>query len=164
MTTLRTRLLLAIAALMSGILVGGIFDRAVVGRHAWSALGPNAWAAFSLRADLGWGLIAYPVEAIGAALLIIAATVSFHRDGAKPRAAGAALLMAVASSVTGLLLTLKVAPIMLALDEPRSITAAVAFEEFYLWGIYIRGGADLFAFGCEIWAFTTLSMSAAKAD
>jgi len=165
MTTLRTRLLLAMATLLSGILVGGIFDRALVGKRAWDALGPRAWVEFSLHADLGWGLIAYPVEAIGAALFLIAATVSFQREGAKPRAARVALLLAVASSVTGLLLTLKAAPIMLALGkETPSIAPAVAFEEFHLWGIYIRGAADLLAFVFEISAFTALSRSAAKTD
>jgi hypothetical protein len=159
--TLRTRLLLAAGTLMSGILVGGILDRALVGRHAWIELGPQAWAGFSLHADLGWGLIAYPVEAIGAALFVIAAAVSFERDGAKHPTVRTALLLAVASSMIGLLLTLKAAPVMLALGEqPRAITPAVAFEAFYLWGIFIRGTADLLTFIFGIWALTALSAGA----
>jgi hypothetical protein len=62
---LRTRLLLAAAVFMSGILAGTVVDRGLVGGPAWHALGAEARAQFSRRVDLGTGLIAYPVEAIG---------------------------------------------------------------------------------------------------
>ena len=78
----RTRLLLLRATLVSGILAGGVVDRVVVGGPAWHELGAEAWAAYSRHADLGNGLVAYPVQAIGGALLIISAAVSnyFDRD------------------------------------------------------------------------------------
>jgi hypothetical protein len=156
MVTARTRWLLASATFLSGLLTGGIVDRALVAAPAWSALGPAAWAQFSLRADLGRGLVAYPVEAIGAALLVIAATVSFQIERPVRRSIGAPLYLAVAFSMTGLLITLKAAPIMLSLRTEPSVSAAVAFTEFNLWGLVLRGMADLLAFVCEIWALATL--------
>lgn len=80
MPSARTRLLLAAATLVSGILAGGVVDRVIVGGPAWHELGAGAWAAYSRYADLGNGLVAYPVEAIGGALLIIAGAVSDYFD------------------------------------------------------------------------------------
>jgi hypothetical protein len=80
MPSARTRLLLAAATFVSGILAGGVVDRVVVGGPAWHELGAEAWAAYSRHADLGNGLVAYPVEAIGGALLIVSAAVSNYFD------------------------------------------------------------------------------------
>ena len=117
----RTRLLLVAATVVSGILAGGVFDRAVVGGPAWHELGAEAWVQFSRRADLGTGLVAYPVEGIGATLLIIAATLSNYLDRNALRRAVLPLYLAVAFSVVGLLLTVKAAPIMLALATPQPV-------------------------------------------
>jgi hypothetical protein len=78
MSSVRSPVLLAAAVLVSGILAGGVVARVVVGGPAWHELGADAWAAYSRHADLGNGLVACPIEAIGGALLIIAAAdVSF---------------------------------------------------------------------------------------
>jgi hypothetical protein len=107
MAHVRTRLLLAAATLVTGILAGGIIDRVIVGGPAWHELGAAAWVRYSRSADLGMGLIAYPVEGIGATLLIIGATVSnWWDDNARQRTAYP-LYLAVAFSLLGLLLTLK---------------------------------------------------------
>ena len=45
MPSARTRLLLAAATLVCGILAGGVVDRVVVGGPAWHELGSEAWAA-----------------------------------------------------------------------------------------------------------------------
>ena len=59
---------------------GGAADRAIDRGPAWHALGAPAWAQYSRLADLGPGLVAYPIEGIGSALLIIAAAISSHFD------------------------------------------------------------------------------------
>jgi len=82
----RTRVLLAAATFLSGILAGGAVDRAIVGGPAWHALGASVWAQYSRLADLGSGLVAYPIEGIGSALLIIATAISSHFDRAAARA------------------------------------------------------------------------------
>jgi hypothetical protein len=66
----RTRVLLVAATLISGVLAGGIVDRAIVGGPAWHELGADAWMQYSRLADLGSGLIAYPVEGVGSTLLM----------------------------------------------------------------------------------------------
>ena len=60
----RTRLLLAAATLVSSLWAGCVVDRVVVGGPAWHQLGAEAWAAYGRQADLGNGLVAYPMEAI----------------------------------------------------------------------------------------------------
>jgi hypothetical protein len=45
-------------------------------------LGAEAWAACSRHADLENGFVAYPLEALGGALLIISAAVSKYLDPA----------------------------------------------------------------------------------
>jgi hypothetical protein len=152
----RTRLLLSTATLASGLLTGGIVDRALVGIPAWRVMGPDTWAQFSRHADLGRGLIAYPVEAVGATLLIIAASVSIHRDRPVRHRIALPLHLAVAFSLAGLLITLKAAPIMLSLGSDSSVSSALAFSEFNYWGLLVRGAVDLLAFVCEIWALAAL--------
>jgi hypothetical protein len=100
---------------LSGVLAGTVVDRALVGGPAWHALGAEAWAQFSRQADLGTGLIACPVEAIGTTLLLIAAAVSRRFDGDDRAGAALPLVAAIVLSLLGLLLTMKAAPIMLSL-------------------------------------------------
>jgi hypothetical protein len=141
-------------------LAGGIVDRVIVGGPAWHELGADAWVQYSRRADLGSGLVVYPVEGIGAALLIIAATLSNYFDRDSPRRAARAMYFAVAFSVIGLLLTVKAAPIMLALGKGQPTAARPdAFEEFFLWGLYVRGSVDALAFLGSVWALCLLTAS-----
>lgn len=157
MATMRTRLLLAGATLLSGILAGGVIDRVIVGGPAWRELGAEAWVHYSQHADLGNGLLAYPVEAIGGAVLIGAATVSSYFDGAASRTVTISLYCATVLSALGLLLTAKAAPIMLGLASPAPAAAMQhAFDEFFLWGLYFRGTADTLAFIAAIWALAHL--------
>jgi hypothetical protein len=156
MISTRTRLLLVSATLVSGVLTGGMVDRALIGTPAWRALGVNAWVQYSLHADLGSGLIAYPLEGIGATILIAAATASFHFDRPPPGRVRMLLYLATTFSLGGLLLTLKAAPIMLTLESPASISLPRAFAEFHFWGLFLRGTADLLAFVFELCALTAL--------
>lgn len=161
----RTRYLLAAATVMAGILAGTVFDRALVGGPAWHALGAGAWAEFSRRADLGTGLIAYPIEAIGATLLLIAALVSSSFDRSGGRRPPPSLVAAVALSLLGLLVTMKAAPIMLSLRTVKAPAALVrAFDDFFLWGIYLRGAVDLLAFIAAVWALSAIGSTSAHQD
>jgi len=156
MASARTRVLLAAATFLSGILAGGAADRVIVGGPAWQALGAPAWAQYSRFADLGSGLVAYPIEGIGSALLIIAAAASSHFDRAATRAVSLALYIAVALAVIGLLLTVKAAPIMLGLASQSGAAVERSFNEFYFWGLYLRGFVDVLAFAALVWALSNL--------
>jgi hypothetical protein len=155
---MRTRLLLAAATVLSGVLAGTVVDRALVGGPAWHALGAEPWAQFSRQADLGAGLIAYPVEAIGTTLLLIAAAVSRRFDGAERTGAALPLVAAIAFSLLGLLLTMKAAPIMLSLGAAQQAGALQhAFDDFFFWGLYLRGVAYVLAFVASVWALAGYS-------
>jgi hypothetical protein len=165
MASMRTLILLAAATFLSGILAGGAVDRVIVGGPAWHELGAQAWAQYSRLADLGSGLVAYPIEGIGSTLLIAAATLSNHFDRAAPRAATFSLSIALALSVGGLLLTVKAAPIMLGLASSQSSRAIEgAFDQFFFWGLYLRGLVDTLAFAALIWAFSNVNRAEEGAE
>ncbi len=72
-----TRDLVITATLLGGILAGVNVDRTIVQMPAWRHVETRAWTR---KADLGNGLIFYPLVAIGGAILTVAAAVSFHFD------------------------------------------------------------------------------------
>jgi hypothetical protein len=154
---MRTQLLLAAATFLTGILAGGVVDRVVVGGPAWQQLGPQAWAEFSRLADLGAGLFAYPIEGIGATLFTLAATVSHYLEECRTGSTMIALYCASGFSVAGLLLTTRAAPVMLSLPSVQTEEAIRhAFNEFFLWGLYLRGTTDVLSFVALIWALLSL--------
>jgi hypothetical protein len=153
----RTRLLLLAATFMGGILAGTAVDRVIVGGPAWHELGAAAWAQYSRRADLGTGLVAYPIEGIGATLLTIAAAASNYLDGNRRRRSVLPLYCAATFLIAGLLFTVKAAPIMLSLATPQTAAATQrAFDEFFVWGLYLRGTVDTLAFVALVWALANL--------
>jgi hypothetical protein len=138
-------------------LAGGVIDRVIVGGPAWRNLGTQAWVQYSLHAGLEPRLLAYPFEAIGSALLIMAAIISIFLDGAGWQRVTLPLYVAAFFAVTGLLLTVKAAPIMLGLAEPQPARSfQQAFDEFFLWGLYLRGAADALAFIALIWGLASM--------
>jgi hypothetical protein len=152
-----TRFLLVAATVLSGLLAGGNVDRAFVAMPAWEQVGVPAWAEFSRHADLGNGLVLYPLEAIGAFLLLLAAAVSLHVGRAATARIALPLFGAVMLAAVGLLGTLKAAPIMLSvghLSDPALLRQA--FEGFRFWGD-IRGVAQVLAFFAAVWALAALS-------
>lgn len=157
MSFTRTQLLVVAATLQSGVLAGGIIDRVIVGGPAWHELGAQAWAQFSRQADLGTGLVAYPVEGIGATLLILAAALSNYFDSNGRRGVSLPLYFAAAFSIASLILTAKAAPVMLSLASPQNAAAVErAFNEFFVWGLYLRGFVDTLAFIALVWALSNL--------
>ena len=156
------RLLLIGATLLSGLLAGATLDRLVVQMPAWRRVGSRPWAAYSRHADLGNGLLLYPVEAIGGAIFSIAAAIACHRDAAVPRSAEAALWVAVAAALGGLLATTQAAPRMLGLrklgDDPVALQRA--FEGFDRWGA-VRGALQMLVFLSNLWAVAGILRSRA---
>jgi hypothetical protein len=135
MASVTTRTFLIFATLVSGLLAGGNVDRAFVAMPAWQQVGAITWAEFSRHADLGNGLILYPIEAIGGALLTIAAAMIVHFDGNAPRAAAVLIYAAALFAVGGLILTAKAAPTMLGIRGVSDLVVLQrAFEEFWYWG------------------------------
>ena len=149
------------ATVLSGVLAAGIIDRVIVGGPAWRELGAAAWAQYSRHADLGTGLVAYPLEGIGATLLILAAALSSYLDRNNGRQVALPLYLAAAFSIAGLLLTAKAAPMMLGLrSQQDGASIERAFNEFFVWGLYVRGAVDTLAFVALVWALSNLNRRA----
>jgi hypothetical protein len=147
-----TRLLLIAAAFVSGLLAGGNIDRTFVAMPAWQQVGASSWAEFSRHADLGNGLLLYPIEAFGGALLTLGAAASYYFDRIARPSFAIPLCAAIVFSLGGLLLTIEAAPIMLGINnvnDPAALQAA--FEGFRFWG-NIRGASQVLAFAALMWA------------
>jgi hypothetical protein len=145
---------LIIGSVVIGAFGGAIVDRAVVATPAWRQLGPAAWAAYSAHADLGNGLIVYPIYGIGLAMLTIAAAISYRLDVGAPRPAGPPIYLAALSAIGVIATTIKAAPIMLGVPDLDTDTIALqnAFDQFTFWGVYIRGALGTLALLASIWA------------
>lgn len=156
MISARTPAPLVAATVLSGLLAGGNLDRAAVAMPAWDQVGAPAWAEFSRHADQGNGLVLYPLEAIGAFLLIALTAVSFHLDRAAKAPGLLPLCGALVFAAAGLLCTLKAAPIMLSVDhlsDPASLRQA--FDGFRFRGD-IRGAVQVLAFLATVWALAVV--------
>jgi hypothetical protein len=145
---------LIVGTVVIGAFGGAIVDRAVIATPAWRQLGSATWAAYSRHADLGNGLIVYPIYGIGLAVFAIAAAISYRLDRGAPRQAGPAVYLAAVCAIGVIATTIKAAPIMLGVGERDTDAVALqnAFEQFTLWGIYIRGAFGILALLASIWA------------
>ena len=148
------------ATAVSGLLAGTNIDRLIVQMPAWEQVGVLAWATYSREADLGNGLILYPLEAIGSALLTASAAVAFYSDRTAPRSAAIPIYAAVVLVLGGLLATTQAAPNMLNLREIGNDPAALqrAFDGFNWWGT-VRAVFQVLAFGANLWALVSVLRS-----
>jgi hypothetical protein len=145
------------ASLVDGVLVGGGIDRALVAMPAWHRVGPIAWANFSRHADLGNGLILYPLEAFGGMILSVAAAVIFRRDGTAPQAAQMPIYAAALFTIGGLVLTVKAAPIMLGVKNVGDDLGVLqrAFDDFEFWGT-LRLASQTLGYLANMWSLVAI--------
>jgi hypothetical protein len=149
---------LIIGSIVVGAFGGAITDRAVVATPAWEQLGPEAWADFSRYADLGNGRIVYSIYGIGLAVLAVAAAISHRFDRGAPRRAGLPIYLAALGALGVIATTIKAAPIMLGVpDQTDAVALQNAFDQFTLWGIYIRGALGALALLASVWALAVYS-------
>jgi hypothetical protein len=71
-----TLILILAATVVTGLLAGASLDKSIVQLPARRRMGVVEFAAFSRAADLGNGLILYPILGIGAALFTILAALA----------------------------------------------------------------------------------------
>jgi hypothetical protein len=95
--------LIVAATVFAGLLAGANVDRVVVQMLAWRKVGTRSWAEYSRHADLGNGLILYPLEAIGGAILAVAVAIVFHFDAVVPRSAATPIYLAAVCVLGGYL-------------------------------------------------------------
>src|SRR5215471_2167561 len=158
MSSRRTLSLVLLATIFNAPLFGSL-NRAIVDFAAWRKVGVVAWADFSRRADLGPGLVLYPLEAIGGGVFTLAAMLSYHVDGKSPRSACVPLHIAALGALGGLLLTRQAAPEMLSLRQiPADDTASLqrAFDAFTFWS-YLRLLTQAGAWLANLWSIVSIS-------
>jgi hypothetical protein len=97
------------------------------------------------------------LEALGGALLTIAAAVAFFFDPLAPRSASSPIYLAAGLVLSGLLATILAAPKMLSLkrigEDPIALQRA--FQGFEFWG-GIRAVFQILAFGANLWALVAM--------
>jgi hypothetical protein len=159
----RTSALTLAATVFNAFLGGGGLDRVAIQMPAWRQVGIVPWAEFSRHADLGNGLILYPVAAIGGTLLSIAAVISFHWDREQQNTAKWFLYAGACLTLLGLLWTTQAAPLMLSLrhvgNDPPSLEHA--FTGFDWWG-RVRAVTQMAAFLANLGSVALLGVRTEK--
>jgi hypothetical protein len=140
------------ATALNGLLAGISFDGALVKLPARRRIGAVAYAIFARGNDLGNGLWVYPATAIGAALLILVATiVAFVAH------ASAALLVplsiATLASIGHFVATSRAAPVMLRVGKTPDDEALLAplLDRFARWHA-VRATLQVLTFFVMLWA------------
>ncbi len=147
-----------VAAFFHGMLASGL-NRTLVDMPAWQRVGAPAWAEFSCRADMGTaGLILYPLEGIGGAVLSILAAIVFHRRRrSMPREATIPIDAAALLSLGGMLATTQAAPALLGTrhhSDPAALRQAL--NGFAFWG-GVRAVFQSLAFCANLWSLVAVS-------
>jgi len=162
LTPSRTRGLILVcvfvAAVFNGMLASGI-NRTLVDMPAWRRVGAPAWAQFSRWADLGpYGLVMYPLEGIGGAVLSVVAAILFARSRRSRTRSGALPIYAAALlALFGMLATTQAAPTLLKTRHTSDPVALQhALNRFTLWG-GVRAVFQSLAFGANLWSLVAVS-------
>jgi len=153
------------ASIFSGFLAGGDADRYIVEVPAWRHISILNWLEYSRHADLGSGLIFYPVEAIGSFILLLASLIICVVHKNVCRYSAFIVYIATLFATAGLILTFFAAPIMLSLRTIKNDPVLVqhAFDRFHLFGVF-RAIAQVLSFiGC-IWALGNLFINSSTSN
>jgi hypothetical protein len=147
-----TLILILAATVVTGLLAGASLDKSIVQLPARRRMGIVEFAAFSRAADLGNGLIVYPILGLGAAVFTISAALAAFLQKT-PLAHSWPLyisaLLAVFHSVT----TSRAAPNMLSLRQPINDEATLTemLNRFAKWH-NLRAALQLLNFMALVWA------------
>lgn len=147
-----------IAAVFNGMLASGI-NRTLVDMPAWQRVGAPAWVEFSRWADMGpYGLVMYPLEGIGGALLSVVAAILFARSHRSRTRSGALPISAAALlALGGMLATTQAAPTLLRTRHTSDpVALQQALNRFAFWG-GVRAVFQSLAFGANLWSLVAVS-------
>jgi len=148
---------LAMATLTSGLLAGISLDKSLVQLPARQQMGLDAFATFSRAADLGRGLIWYPLLGLGAPVLILMALLLHILQGFR----GAGSVPLVLASVLGLahvVTTSRAAPMLLHLRHgtPTEATLHSLYQRFTTWHT-VRCVLQVATFAVLLWAWLLMA-------
>lgn len=139
------------------LLPEGNIYRYVIEVPAWRNLNVIDWAEYSRHADLGNGMFLFPIEAIGSAIPLIAASIIIASRKSVFKSMKWPVYTATIFALAGLALTFYAAPIMLAVHKigHDPLLLQQAFEQFHFWGQW-RAVAQIASFCACIWAMGKL--------
>src|SRR5215471_13916720 len=147
-----------LAAVFNGMLASCI-NRTLVDMPAWQRVGAPAWAEFSRWADMGpFGLVMYPLEGIGGAVLsVVAAIIFFLSRRSRTRSGALPIYAAALLALGGMLATTQAAPTLLGtrhMSDPAALQQAL--NRFAFWG-GVRAVFQSLAFGANLWSLVAVS-------
>lgn len=144
--------LVIIATALDGLLAGASLDQSIKQLPARRRMGVIAFSAYSRAADLGTGLIWYPVLGIGGALLTVAAALVALAQ-ALPLSVALPLYLAAVASLAHSLATSRAAPTLLRQRRITGDEAALThlFARFERWQTF-RAILQAATFGLMLWA------------
>jgi hypothetical protein len=148
--------ILFVAILASGLLAGISLDKSLVQLPARHRLGVVAFADFSRAADLGRGLIWYPVLGIGAPMLIIVALLLQAIQGFNGVAV-TPLVLAAVLGVAHVVTTSRAAPLLLQLRREASDADELEalYQQFTAWHT-VRCLLQVATFVIVLWALLVI--------
>ena len=152
-----TRSLAVGAVALGGIVAGFSVNRLLVELPAWAVLGPEQWASFTRRADLGKGLVVYPIEGLAALVCSVGAAVLAHLDRSEQSALLPLHLAGVAAVIAFVVTRFLIAPEVLTLrgDLPNPSSIQNAFASIRSWW-QLKAGLHAITFACNIWGLMAL--------
>jgi hypothetical protein len=144
--------LIVVATALNGFLGGFSLEIAVVKLPTRHRIGPLAYATFARGSDLGNGLWFYPLMAISAALVTLAASLIAYIER-QPTALLAPLSLAALFSIGHFLITARAAPTMLRVGKSPDDPALLAplLDRFARWHT-LRAALQALTFFLSIWA------------
>jgi hypothetical protein len=151
--------LVASACIFTGLLAGENLDRYIIQVPAWHHLNILNWLEYTRRADLGNGLLFYPLEAITGFILLLTSSVIVVIDRNVFKHAAFPVYTATLLAAIGLILTFFAAPILLSLRTMGNnpVLAQEAFDRFHFFGLF-RAIAQVLSFFVCVWALGKLSV------
>lgn len=136
----------------------GAINRTLIEMPAWQHIGASTWAAFSQWADLGAGLILYPLEEIGSTVFtLFAAVILFLNRQRMARSLALPIYTAVLCSLGVMLATTQAAPTMLSTLHLHDLTSLQqAFNRFDFWD-GVRASFIMCAGVANLWDLVVVS-------
>jgi hypothetical protein len=152
-----TRSLAVGAVVLGGIVAGFSVNRLLVELPAWADLGPEPWASFTRRADLGKGLVVYPLEGLSALVCSVGAAVLAHFDRSDQSTLLPLHLAGVTALIAFVVTRFLIAPEVLTLRGDLANPSSIqnAFASIRSWW-QLKAGLHTITFACNVWGLMTL--------
>jgi hypothetical protein len=150
--------LLVAATVTNGVATGATFDQAFKQLPARHRIGAPAYATYARAADLGNGLVWYPIMGVTTAVVTVAAIIAGFLDAAT-RLQIVALVLMAAGTAGFLAATSRAAPALLSLRRDEVSERAGAVLDRFARINEVRAVALAITLAATVWALILASAS-----